>query len=83
MKFFLAFFLGIDDFLYRFKILMSAYKDYMIAFKASRPAQTLMAHLSVLVTTGTQVTERHTASQKVRMFSSLVCRGLSVSKAVW
>ena len=37
----------------------------MIAFKASRYAQTLMARLSVLVTTGTQVTERHTAIQQV------------------
>ena len=40
----------------------------MTAFKASRLVQTLMAHLSVLVTTGTQVTERHTASQQVRIF---------------
>ena len=31
---------------------MNACKDHMIAFKASRHAQTLMAHLSVLVTTG-------------------------------
>ena len=52
----------------------------MTAFKASRLVQILMARIIVLVTTGTQVTERHTASQKVRMFSSLVCRPLSVSK---
>ena len=32
---------------------MSAYKDHMIAFKASRLVQILMARLSVLVTTGT------------------------------
>ena len=47
---------------------MNAYRDRMTAFKASRHAQTLMAHLSVLVTTGTQVTERQTASQQVRIF---------------
>ena len=53
----------------------------MIAIKASRHAQTLMARLSVLVTTGTQVTERHTVIQQVRMSSSSIqwsCKWRSV-----
>ena len=49
-------------------MLMNAHKDHMTAFKASRHVQTLMARLSVLVTTGTQVTERHTASHQVGFF---------------
>ena len=62
-------------------MLMSAYRDQMIAFKASRHAQTLMGRLSVLVTTGTQVTERHTAMQQVRISSSSIqwsCKWRSV-----
>ena len=62
-------------------MLMSAYRGQMIAFKASRHAQTLMARLSVLVTTGTQVAERHTVIQQVRMSSSSIqwsCKWRSV-----
>ena len=54
----------------------------MTAFKASRLVQTLMAHLSVLVTTGTQVTERHTASQQVRIFSSSIPQSFKW-RSVW
>ena len=63
-------------------MLMSAYRDQMIAFKASRHAQTLMARLSVLVTTGTQVTERHTVIQQVRMCSSSIHRSYKW-RSVW
>ena len=61
---------------------MNACKDHMIAFKASRHAQTLMAHLSVLVTTGIQVTERQTASQQVRIFSSSIHQSFKW-RSVW
>ena len=51
---------------------MSAPRDHMTVFKASRYAQILMARTIVLVTKDIQATERHSASLNARIFFILM-----------
>ena len=53
-------------------MLMSAPRDHMTVFKASRHAQILMALSTVVVPKDIWATARHSASLKARIFSVLV-----------